>query len=100
MTANVTVTRPETEPSKDFHPEGFVIPAIAVFADEAGRSQVWVMDPQTETVHKRPVTTGDLTGTASITIVEGLKQGETVVIAGVSQLREGMKIRPVTEILF
>ncbi len=100
MTANVTVTRPETAAGEDFHPEGFTIPALAVFADEAGRSHVWVVNPQTDTVHKRPVTTGELTGTASITIVEGLKPGETIAIAGVSQLREGVKIRPVTEILF
>ncbi|MGR9036876.1 MAG: efflux RND transporter periplasmic adaptor subunit, partial [Gammaproteobacteria bacterium] len=39
-----------------------LIPAIAVFADNAGRSQVWVVEPQTRKVQRRTVTTGDLTG--------------------------------------
>ena len=38
------------------------------------------------------VKTGDLTGTDSIEIVEGLKSGEVIAVSGVSRLREGMQV--------
>jgi len=37
---------------------------------------------------------GRMEGTKGIFIKEGLKGGETVVIAGITQLEEGMKVRP------
>jgi multidrug efflux system membrane fusion protein len=70
-----------------------IVPAIAVFADDAGRSQVWVVDPQTRQVRRRAVTTGDLTGSDSIRIVSGLNADETIAVSGVSKLREGQTVR-------
>jgi len=95
MTANVHGSEPTGG-----EVEQFVIPAIAVFGDEVGKSHVWVVDPQTDTVHRKAVTTGDLTGTESIQIDDGLESGEVIVVSGVSRLREGMKIRPVDRIEF
>ncbi len=71
-----------------------IVPTIAVFADEQGRSCVWVVDPKTKEVHKRIVTTGELTGSDLITITQGLTPEEVIAISGVSMLREGMKVRP------
>jgi len=71
-----------------------VVPAIAVFAYESGASHVWVIKPETMTVHRRKVSTGDLTGKDSVMIREGLKPGEKIAVSGVSQLQEGMKVRP------
>jgi RND family efflux transporter MFP subunit len=76
----------------------FVIPAIAVFADEAGVSHVWVVDKETMKVHRRKVTTGELTGVGSIQILEGLQSGERIAITGVAQLREGMQVRDLGEL--
>lgn len=70
-----------------------VIPASAVFSDEAGLSHVWFLDPGTMTVSQRRVVTGELTGTDSIEIVTGLQPGETIAVTAVNQLREGMKVR-------
>lgn len=95
MTAVVQAAR-ETKNGVD----RFVIPAIAVFADETSQAHVWVVDPETSTVLKRKVTTGDLTGTDSIQILDGIKSGEMIAISAVSRLREGMKIRPVEKIAF
>ena len=78
--------------------EQYVIPAIAVFADEAGNSNLWVVDPDTMTVHKRKVTTGNLTGKDSIRISEGLIPGEKIATTGVAQLREGMQVRDLSEL--
>jgi len=89
MTANVLGTTPAQEGDGD----QIIIPAIAVFADEAGISHVWVVDRETMKIQRRKVTTGDLTGTESIRITDGLKDSETIAISGVSQLREGMQVR-------
>lgn len=70
-----------------------IIPAIAVFADDAGRSQVWVIDPQTKKAQRRAVTTGELTGNDSIHISSGLQADETIAVSGVSKLREGQTVR-------
>ncbi len=99
MTATVLATRSQAKKASD-EPEIYVIPALAVFADEGGRSHVWVVKPETTTVTRRQVTTGDLTGTESIQIVDGLSSGDMIAVAGVTQLREGMKIRPVEKVEF
>ncbi len=78
--------------------EQFVIPAVAVFADDAGNSNVWVVDEKTMTVHKQKVTTGELTGTDSIRILSGLRSGQKIAVTGVDQLREGMKVRDMAEL--
>jgi multidrug efflux pump subunit AcrA (membrane-fusion protein) len=88
MTATVTGSPGRREQAKDI----FVVPAIAVTADEAGNAQVWIIDKETMKVARRPVKTGDLTGTDSIEIVEGLKAGEMIAVSGVSRLREGMQV--------
>jgi len=74
-----------------------LIPAIAVFADVAGKSQVWVFDPKTQKVQRRAVITGDLSGSDSIRIVSGLNPDETIAISGVSKLREGQRVRALEE---
>ena len=70
------------------------IPAIAVMDAAGDRPFVWVLDPKTGTVHRQFVTVGRITGSKDIIIRDGLKGGETIVIAGLTQLAEGMKVRP------
>ena len=69
------------------------LPAYAVFADDTGASHVWVLEPEAMTVHRRAVKTGQLTGTESIEVVDGLSAGEVIAVTGVARLREGMKVR-------
>ena len=76
------------------------LPASAIFADEAGRSQVWVVDPNDNKVKRRPVVTGTLTGTESIRVESGLEAGEMVAVTAVARLREGMEVRPVEKVEF
>ncbi len=70
-----------------------VIPAIAVMADPKGQGYVWVVEPKEMTVQKRDVRVGSVVGTADIRILDGLKGGEKIVVAGVTKLQEGMKVR-------
>jgi len=69
------------------------VPAIAVVGDEGSGNFVWIVDKETMTVHKQPVKVGEMHGTGEITILEGLKGGEIIITAGLSQLEEGMKVR-------
>jgi len=93
MTATVTGSPRQREQTKEI----FVVPAIAVVADAAGNPFVWNVDKETMKVSKRPVKTGDLTGTDSIEIVKGLKSGELIAVSGVSRLREGMQVRDLSK---
>jgi len=70
-----------------------IVPAIAVWADDAGHPMVWVVDTKTMAVHRRAVTTGDLTGVDSIKVTAGLNPDEVIAISGVSKLQEGQVVR-------
>jgi len=69
------------------------IPAIAVVAEPDGTSFVWEIDPEKMTAHQREVKVGSITGSKNITVLEGLKGGEKIAVAGVRKLKEGMKVR-------
>jgi RND family efflux transporter MFP subunit len=71
-----------------------VVPLTALYgSDDSKQMNVWVYDPQSSTVSLRPVTTGALTGENSVAITSGLKTGEQVVTAGVTQITEGEKVK-------
>jgi RND family efflux transporter MFP subunit len=74
-----------------------VVPVSAVFADETGGSQVWIVDRDNMTVSMRGVTTGELTGVEGIEVLEGLDPGETIAVTGVTQLRESDRVRDLAE---
>lgn len=77
------------------------IPLSAVTADPSGAPFVWLVQPGdasgTGTVSRRDITLGEASGDM-ISVLSGLADGDTVVIAGVSKLQDGMAIRPVTKI--
>lgn len=70
------------------------IPLSAVATDSDGRRFVWVVADDGG-VSRRPVVPGELRG-GDVLIGQGLQAGERIVVAGVSGLREGMKVRPLT----
>ena len=90
MTATVVV-RSDHVPGEGRAP--FIVPVSAVFAKVTPDPLVWVVDGERR-VHKRKVRLGRLTGTDEIEIMEGLKQGDTLVVQAVNRLREGMAIQP------
>ena len=69
------------------------LPAYAVLEDADQQSYVWLLNSESMTAHKTAVKIGSLTGSENIFIKEGLKTGDTVIISGVSKLREGMTVR-------
>lgn len=73
--------------------EAIAVPLKAVFAGPDGKPRVWVVDPDTARVSQRAIETGAVQG-GDILVTAGLAAGERIVTAGVSQLREGMLVRP------
>lgn len=89
MTAELRVLASKV---KENAPAAVKVPVEAVLADKDKRSAVWVVDTETSTVHLVRVELGTLSGD-SISIISGLTAGDTVVVAGVYHLSEGMKVR-------
>jgi RND family efflux transporter MFP subunit len=90
MTATVTAT------SRGAEGKGrtdIFVPAIAVLV-ASGNPYVWGLDPKAGVVHRKEVKIGSLEGSGSIRILDGLQPGDTIVVAGVAELEEGMKVRP------
>jgi multidrug efflux system membrane fusion protein len=77
------------------NPSYFIIPATAVFAGDTGAQYVWVIDSRDMIVHRKEVKVGAVTGADSIEVLGGLKTGDMIAVAGISQLQEGMKVRPI-----
>jgi RND family efflux transporter MFP subunit len=77
-------------------------PVIAVplqaLLSEGGLTYAWLVDPVTSTVHRTQVSVANVAGN-EIVISEGLKPGDQVVTAGVHQLKEGQKVRRLSDVM-
>lgn len=71
---------------------GIEIPATALVRSE-GRSAVWIVDPESQTVSLRTIEVRAQDPT-NVQVNSGLANGDTVVTAGVHALRPGQKVRP------
>lgn len=69
------------------------VPLSALTA-EAGAPYVWVVNPDSSKIERRPVRVGPY-GEDRVPVLEGLKPEDWVVAAGVQVLREGQEVRPV-----
>ena len=68
------------------------VPSNAVVADDDGNPYVWVVDPVSMRVARRPVDPGELSG-SSVPILSGLSSGDVVVVSGVNSLTDDMLVR-------
>ncbi len=70
------------------------VPLTAILGDASTNTKyVWVYNKSNSTVEKRKVTTGSLIGKGDVLIESGLKSGEVIVTAGVTQLVEGLTVK-------
>ena len=75
-------------------PDDVVIPLSAVYLDESTKTKaVWIYDAATGTVKSQNIVVGNVYGFDKVVITSGLKAGEIVVSAGVSQISEGQKVK-------
>lgn len=79
--------------SREGEPSRLAVPVGAVSGDYKNDFFVWVYQPDEQTVHKRHVAVGQING-RRITVLSGLKSGEQVVVAGTSQMTEGLRVHP------
>jgi membrane fusion protein, multidrug efflux system len=93
MTATVTLTYHRANILGD----QILVPIAAVFKDPTGEQVTWVVGPDLS-VSRRPVKLGEATG-GQIAIAEGLQPGDRIAVAGVTFLREGMKVRDLGDVL-
>ena len=71
-------------------------PLSSIASGPDGAPLVWVVD-NNGLVSKQPVTLGEASG-SQVVVKTGLKAGDTVVAAGVSEIIDGMTIRPITAV--
>ncbi|WP_420010919.1 efflux RND transporter periplasmic adaptor subunit [Tateyamaria sp.] len=71
-------------------------PLSAIAAGPDGSPFVWRVN-EGGAVSAQPVTLGDASG-SSVVLTDGVAVGDTVIAAGVSQILEGMTIRPITQV--
>ncbi len=74
-------------------PIGVRIPLRAVLAGADGTPGVWVVNPESARVSRRPIEVGTIQG-QDIVVRAGLSPGERIVTAGVNHLRDGMLVHP------
>ncbi len=69
-----------------------MVPVSALFQRE-GSSFVWLYDSRQETIERVPVEIQRLTKDGAAIVKSSLKEGQTVIAAGVNDLKEGQKVK-------
>lgn len=87
MTANVTVTYRRAS----ILGNQILVPIASVTKSESGEQSVWVIGTD-QKVSRRAVKIGGVTG-GDVQVTEGLQPGDRIAVAGVTFLRDGMKVR-------
>lgn len=85
---SVTVTIDFRPGSGDF----LVIPVSALF-QENGMSYVWLLEPKELTVRKKEVQVAQMNKDGSVLVKSDLQRGQTIISAGVNDLKEGQKVK-------
>jgi RND family efflux transporter MFP subunit len=90
MTAEVAFSMPRFEAGLE-DLEGFMIPIAAAYAEADDSYSVFVFDPESSTVSKRPIQPGGVREN-EIAVLEGLAEDEIIATAGVPFLRDGQQV--------
>jgi RND family efflux transporter MFP subunit len=90
MTAEVAFSMPRFETGLD-ELQGFMIPIAAAYPESDDSYSVFVFDPESSTVSKRPIQPGGVREN-EVAVLEGLAEGEIIATAGVPFLRDGQQV--------
>ncbi len=71
----------------------FKIPKSAIFTDNGLATYVWLVDPDTQTIHKKAIKVDGNNKENIIIVREGLVNGDRIVTAGTSFLVEGQRVK-------
>lgn len=83
--------------SKESEMDTLQIPKSALFGGNGNEAFVWVVDRQTQTVHKKAVSVETSHREESLVVHRGLQASDWVVTAGTSFLSEGQQVKVVPE---
>ena len=89
MVANVISSTPGDAPQ-------VMAPLSAIAADPSGAPFVWEVDDAGQ-VSQQPVSLGEARG-AEVVVHDGLAAGQVIIAAGVSEIIDGMTVRPITQV--
>ena len=70
-----------------------LLPSSSLTPTPDNKIAVWVFDPESQIVNRRVIDSGAPTQ-EGVPVTNGLQVGEQIVVAGGSQLQEGMQVRP------
>jgi multidrug efflux pump subunit AcrA (membrane-fusion protein) len=93
MTASVTVTYRRAS----ILGNPILVPITAVLKEASGDQRACVIGAD-QGATRRPVKLGDMTG-GDVEITSGLQPGDRIAVAGVTFLRDGMKVRDLGDAL-
>lgn len=93
MTASVTVTYRRAR----ILGEQILVPISAVLKQDSGEQVVWVIGAD-QVAARRIVKLGSVTG-GNVEVLSGLQVGDRIAVAGVTFLRDGMKVRDLGDAL-
>ena len=80
-------------PNKSDQKSSIISIPLASISVDGQKKYVWVVNPETMEISKRDITIETGVG-EHLNVTSGLKLGETIVVAGVSSMSSGMKVRP------
>jgi multidrug efflux pump subunit AcrA (membrane-fusion protein) len=70
-----------------------LLPIHSVIEDKVSKSRyVWLFDPETSTAKRRNISIGKIEQN-EIEVIQGINKGDTVIVAGLDRLIEGMEVR-------
>ncbi len=95
MTATVAVDNVKTADARE-DGDDIIVPSHAVMEDSKGRF-VYIAEPESASsmigvIHRRDVTISQLTN-SGLVVTSGLEQDDLVVVAGMSKMQEGLRVR-------
>ncbi len=70
----------------------YLVSPQAVAVDNQGKHYVWIINPKTQRVYRQKIQVGGLSYN-KIKIIEGVKKGDEIVIAGIAQLEKNQQVK-------
>ena len=96
-TASGFIGEARIEPADDGREAALAVPATAILEGHGSTANVYLVDEKTMTVTQRRIGVGQVSG-EEVIVSQGLEEGDRVVSAGAPYLREGAKVRIVTDL--
>lgn len=96
-TASGFIGEARIEPAEAAATAALAVPATAILEGHGSSANVYIVDPESMIVRQKRIGIGAVSG-EEVIVTQGLEVGDRVVSAGAPYLREGTKVRIVTDL--